>query len=334
MKLITLLFILFHLNASRASLIINEIAYSGSADQCNGEDWIEVVNRGPYEFDLSNITLHDDKGADDEDAKVFLGIVLGVHEYKVFCKGVDFKFGIGSRDTVTLLDDKGFILSSVTLPGATEETKGDLTYAFFTENGSYKYTATPTPGATNTYTEPIPLVRLLQDQNKAGRSFFLNDMKPGGTSKIFDKVVDIYIDLDDENLAVIEKYPTYEDDVRFDNFTVYNANNGTAITNGGGGKMRTKGQSTLTITACLGLKNVPFQVEFDEPFYGMEVVYFRNHLSDSSYMREYASHVMLKEFGLPYLRCRPVRLFLNSVYVGFYTLIEAPTQAYVMQVSP
>jgi hypothetical protein len=49
-------------------------------------------------------------------------------------------------------------------------------------------------------------------------------------------------------------------------------------------------------------------------------------------MREYASHVMLKQFGLPYLRVRPVRLHFNGEYTGFYNMMEAPTQAYVMQV--
>jgi len=64
---------------------------------------------------------------------------------------------------------------------------------------------------------------------------------------------------------------------------------------------------------------------------GMENMYLRNHLSDFSYMREHASHTMLKAFGLPYARTRPVRLFLNGEYTGFYTLMEAPTQGYVMQ---
>lgn len=76
---------------------------------------------------------------------------------------------------------------------------------------------------------------------------------------------------------------------------------------------------------------LPFQIEFDSPFFGMEVAYFRNHLGDASYMREYGSQVMLSQFGLPYIRSRPIRLYLNGDYVGFYTMMEAPTQGYVMQ---
>lgn len=108
-------------------------------------------------------------------------------------------------------------------------------------------------------------------------------------------------------------------------------NTSTILMTSGTGKIRTKGQSTLMITACLGLQNVPFKIEFEKPFMGMEVVYLRNHMSDSSYMRDYASHFMLRRFGLPYLRSRPVRLFMNGEYVGFYTMMEAPDQGYVMQ---
>lgn len=107
--------------------------------------------------------------------------------------------------------------------------------------------------------------------------------------------------------------------------------NTSIISSAGTGKIRTKGQSTLMITACLGLRNVPFQIEFDKPFMGMEVVYLRNHMGDMSYMRDYSSHFMLRRFGLPYLRCRPARLYMNGEYVGFYTLMEAPAQGYVMQ---
>ena len=54
-------------------------------------------------------------------------------------------------------------------------------------------------------------------------------------------------------------------------------------------------------------------------------------MGDPSYMRDYASHYMLRKFGLPYLRCRPVRLYMNGEYIGFYTMMEAPVQGYVMQ---
>ena len=36
---------------------------------------------------------------------------------------------------------------------------------------------------------------------------------------------------------------------------------------------------------------------------------------------------------MPYLRTRPARIYLNGDYRGFYTVMELPAQAYVMQVS-
>lgn len=57
--------------------------------------------------------------------------------------------------------------------------------------------------------------------------------------------------------------------------------------------------------------------------------YLRNHLSDHSYMRDWASSRMLARFGLPHVRTRPVNFYLNGKYVGFYTLMEAVDQEYV-----
>ena len=248
-------------------------------------------------------------------------------EYLILCQKVDFEFGIGSDDTITLLDEDGAVVSEVMLPGMGGD---EETYSYFDTDGMlYKYTKMATPGLSNVYIEPKTLEQRLNEQYDAGIDFF------DGTSSLFDKVVDLHITMEDESLAMIQDHPTYEEFVPFLNVAVHNPNNDTAIhtTTGGGGKIRTKGQYSLIITACLKLSNVPFQIEFDTPFYGMEVAYLRNHMGDGSYMRDYASHVLLKEFGLPYLRCRHVRLFLNGEYVGFYTLMEAPTHAYVMQVS-
>lgn len=52
-------------------------------------------------------------------------------------------------------------------------------------------------------------------------------------------------------------------------------------------------------------------------------------MADSSYMKEWTMHRMLARFGLPYLRTRSVRLFINSEYYGLYSFMEAPDQEYV-----
>ena len=321
------------ISGAQASLIVNEVAYKGSVGQCDGSDWIELLNTGSTDLNALNYTIHDDKGIDDEDAKKFTeDMIIQAGAFKVLCKGVDFEFGIGGDDAVTLIDDSGSIVSEVVMPGTGGD---DQTYAYFED--TWKYTETPTPGAANIYTEPKPLEEKLQEQNDAGDDFFLDGMAIGGTSAIFGKVVDINIELDSESLALMRDHPTYEVYVPFTGFSVSNIGDSdegesSIASTEGGGEVRTKGQSTLIFTACFGLQNVPFSVKFDTPFLGMEEVYFRNNYSDQSYMREYASHVMLKQFGLPYLRVRPVRLHFNGEYTGFYNMMEAPTQAYVMQV--
>jgi hypothetical protein len=159
-------------------------------------------------------------------------------------------------------------------------------------------------------------------------------------SDAFGKVVDIDIAVGAESLDVIENHPAWETWVSFDEMSITTTGdedededeNLSPLAVSSAGRIRVKGQSTNTIPACLGLKNLPFNIEFDTPFLGMENFYLRNHLWDYSYMRDHSAHVMLKAYGLPYLRTRPARVFINGVYTGFYTLMEAPTQAYVLQV--
>ncbi|EJK45235.1 hypothetical protein THAOC_36156 [Thalassiosira oceanica] len=274
------------------------------------------------------------QGPGDEDAKTFgssNSSTVAAGAYLLLCRDVDFDFGVGGDDTVSLLDGAGEVVSVASLDGGGGD---DATLALFPGTG-YRYTETATPGGGNVLTEPRPLEEKLAEQNDAGGAFFLDDEDDGGEIS-FAKVVDVHVQVSNESLALIKEHPTWEEFVPFSEFRVSNPSatgesNASQLSTGGGGKIRTKGQSTLMITACLGLANVPFQIEFDTPWHGMEVVYLRNHLGDASYMRDYASHVLLKRFGLPYLRSRPVRLYLNGEYVGFYTLMEAPTQGYVMQ---
>ena len=222
-----------------SSVLINEIAYSGTgSNQCNGEDWVALLNQGTEAVSLSSFVLHDDKGKDDKDAVTLPNITMQPDELLILCRKGDFEFGIGSSDTVTLLDGEGLVQSSVTLPGTSADGYAVLTYAFFTDVG-YKYTATPTPGTPNVYTEPKPLEQLLREQNEEGKEFFLNHMEPGGTSDIFDQVVDIYINLNPEDLTAMEDHPVHQVYVPFNGVSVHNALNDTTIATGGKGRIRT-----------------------------------------------------------------------------------------------
>jgi len=322
--------------STNANIVINEIAYKGTGKSiCNNEDWIELLNTSEDEVaSLANFMIHDSKGEKDEDAMIFSDIAVAPGEFLVLCGGsADFSFGIGADDTITLLDETGVILDSVNLPGTGAE-DGSETYARI--DGEYNYGA-PTPGEDNVSTEKISREEALEAQNNAGNDFFLVD---GATT--FSKVVDIHIPMEEENLSNLKNHPAWEKYFEFNALSVTNIDStnttketaaiSRSVATSSGGKIRTKGRWSKTMTACLGLPNVPFQIKFDTPFLGMEKVYLRNHQDDYSFMRDHSSHTMLKAFGLPYARTRPTRLFLNGSYIGFYTLMEAPTQEYVMQV--
>jgi len=309
---------------SSADLVINEIASKGTGEICGGEDWVELLNSGDDSLDLANYTLHDDKGAADEDAVTLDGKILAPGDLLLLCRDAEFPFGIGSDDTITLLDASGNLLDSVTLP---EGGSSDGTESYALVDGEFRYTATPTPGETNIYTKPLSREEKLTAQEEAGTEFF--DME----SDAFGKVVDIDIAVGAESLDVIENHPAWETWVSFDGMSITTTGDedSSPLAVSSAGRIRVKGQSTNTIPACLGLRNLPFNIRFDTPFLGMENFYLRNHLGDFSYMRDHAAHVMLKAYGLPYVRSRPARVFINGVYTGFYTLMEAPTQAYVLQ---
>ena len=62
-----------------------------------------------------------------------------------------------------------------------------------------------------------------------------------------------------------------------------------------GGRLRTRGQSSLAIPACMGANTVPFLLDFnhvdpDQTLFGVEKGYLRHHMSDPSFIREYSVH--------------------------------------------
>ena len=158
--------------------------------------------------DLLNYTLHDDKGKGDKKAKYFNeSMIINAGEYLVLCRNVDFDFGIGGDDVVTLLDNNGAIVSQVMLLGSSGNSEENQTFAFFNEDNkggeTYQYTAMPTPGQANVYVEPIPLEVKLAEQNEEGGDFFLE--KESNGTVVFDKVVDLHVTLSNESLATIGK---------------------------------------------------------------------------------------------------------------------------------
>lgn len=125
------------------TVLINEIE---SSDANDGNDWIEIINAGQTDVDISGWFVVDDKGLErlTEGAAwpVADGTVLEAGTVLVLEDSIDFDFGLGSADSVTLYDADGqeidtFAWSSHAegtysrVPGGTEfidqaPTKGEL----------------------------------------------------------------------------------------------------------------------------------------------------------------------------------------------------------------
>jgi hypothetical protein len=311
--------------SAKADIVISEVAYAGSGEgTCGGTDWVELLNTGDDAVDLTNYVLHDDKGEDDADALTFADVTIASGEFLLLCRDEYFAFGIGSDDTVTLVGPTGIPVSSVGLTGKGAE---DGTATFALVDGEYLYTATPTPGEANIISAPPSREESLIAKLEAGEDFF--DMNGS-----FGQVVDIHVTLEEEGRAVLQDHPEWQEWAPFVELSITDStDNSTVLASSGTGEIRVKGQSTGSMIPCLGSKATPFSARFDASFLGMDNIYMRSNWGDFSYMREHSAHKMLKAFGLPYLRSRPARMYINGEYIGFYTILEAPDQDYVMQVS-
>lgn len=308
-----------------AQVVISEVADKGSSGVCDGEDWLELFNSGSADVDLAGFVLHDDKGPEDEDAFTFVqAVVLTAGEYRLVCTGGDSsttpQFRIGGDDTVTLLDAVGDVVSSL---GLLDGGDSDVSYALDASTDEYSYTTTPTPGTANIFTDPETPAEIkarLKLQNDEGTRFFGMDDRGLPVADAFDQILDLHVTMAPEDL-------------------VFTLNNGAAkinkpwssgrlmqgdqeiLTLSSPGRLRPKGRSGVYFSTCLDLRSMPFQIDFDttdssQTLFGVQRAYLRNHFFDNSYMRDYASHRMLARFGLPHLRARKVRFYINEELMG------------------
>ncbi|CAB9522665.1 spore coat protein CotH [Seminavis robusta] len=266
------------------------------------------------------------------------------------------QFGIGKGDTITLLKVTNSttseqavtrsvsyqIVSSVgPLPDDLETDAFDLTYALDPVSHEYAYTSTPTPGASNVMTdvptteERAQTIRArLAKQNALGTAFFNMDDQGLPVLNGMPGVLDLYLDMLEEDVAYITE-KAYEELYRpFQRAKLLTIEGEEIATFNSPGRIRPKGQSTLYASQCLGVRTMPFQVDMDrkdanQTLFGIERFFLRHHLADNSYIRDWSYHRMLARFGLPHLRARHVRLYINEELYGFYTLLEAPEQEYV-----
>ena len=89
--------------SSGNTVFINEVE---SDDPNGGNDWIEIVNTGDQAVDISGWFVTDDKGLErltSNETKQFPdGTVLEAGAVMVLEDSIDFSFGLGKSDTVSL----------------------------------------------------------------------------------------------------------------------------------------------------------------------------------------------------------------------------------------
>lgn len=334
-------FLLFAVPLVTGQVVISEIADKGSTGECGANDWLELHNQGAAAVDLSGYILHDDNGPLDQSAFTFpMDSSIDPDEYLLLCTqqegGPQFK--IGGDDTLSLVSTSNEVVDSVG-PLPDTDSAVDVSYALNSTDGSYIYTTTPTPGAANVLTPIVvetadQIKARLAAQNDLGTRFFGMDGRGFPVADAFDDVLDLFITMEEADYDYLLKNQSYEVYSPFTSARLATKANETLQMLTNPGRIRPRGQSTLYLSTCLGSPTIPFQLELNtvnetQALFGVEKLYLRNHLSDNSYMREWAIHRMLARFGLPHLRARKVRFHINGERRGFYTAMEAPDQEYV-----
>jgi hypothetical protein len=274
------------------------------------------------------------------------------------------QFSIGGDDTITLVSRDGSTAVASVGPLPDSHDEFDVTYAWDSDSNTlsftsidrpsetqnvssymgynYYYTSTPTPGLPNILTQvgetSEKIKQRLANQNEMGTRFFGMDSRGFPVDDAFDQVLEFHVTMNENDYQYIMENKQFEVYVPFQTARLVTAARSStlekrqellAITTPG--NIRTKGQTSLFFSTCMNTSTVPFQLEFNplESLFGIEKMYLRNHLLDPTFMRDWAMNRMLARFGLPHIRARKLRFFINGDLVGFYTAMEAMDQEYV-----
>jgi CotH kinase protein/Lamin Tail Domain len=278
------------------------------------------------------------------------------------------QFAIGGDDAITLVARDGSIVASIgPLPGT--QNVFDVTYAWdpltarmhAATTALFSITSTPTPGLPNVITTPpvggggggtggnetaAAIKQRLAQQNALGTRFFGMDVNGRPVADAMDVVLDFHVTMKNDDYTYMMQHKFFETYVPFESARLQVTSSTLNKEGAPGndkeeeetllaiqkpGRIRTKGQSSLYMGTCIGSDTVPFQVEFDrsDTLFGVEKMYLRSHFLDPTFARDWTVNRLLARFGLPHLRSRKVRFFINGDYIGFYTVVEAIDQEYV-----
>ena len=134
-----------------------------------------------------------------------------------------------------------------------------------------------------------------------------------------DKVIDVEININEDDLADIRAYPENEEyhaaDITVDGITVKNAG------------IRTKGNMTLKSTANSDSERYSYRIKFNKfekgnKLLGLDELCLNSGYSDPSYMREYLHYEILKKLGMNVPETAFCRVYINGEYAGFYLAVE------------
>lgn len=127
-------------------VVVNEVE---SSDPNGGPDWVELHNLGDETVDLNGYVLKDDN--DSRDDRLSVSIAPG--GFVVLTEGEDFGFGLGSNDEVRLFEPDGVTLvDRVSWSSHPQFTWGRCPDG----TGPLEQNGSPTPGAPNNCTPPVP----------------------------------------------------------------------------------------------------------------------------------------------------------------------------------
>lgn len=134
------------------TIFINEVE---SNDVAGGNDWIEIINVGESEIDISGWFVSDDKGLENLETgktkRIADNTILGAGEVLVLEESSDFDFGLGKADTANLYNKDNQQMDTYTW-GA--HAKG--TYSRIPDGVGEFTDKEPTKGTLNANEEELP----------------------------------------------------------------------------------------------------------------------------------------------------------------------------------
>lgn len=92
--------------------------------------------------------------------------------------------------------------------------------------------------------------------------------------------------------------------------------------------LRAKGNTSLSSVKAYGNNRYSFKIEFDHyddgnTYYGLDKLCLNNIIQDNTYLKDYLSYTLMREFGVPSPLCSFTYITVNGEEWGLYIAVEA-----------